>query len=92
MGVTRMNEECLKLRDHTAGYQTVQDIQRVVTEAIGGRAALSSEQLIDEVMVSCFFSAQLPACAAVCHLGSPRYVNTEHACLPAWLLSIMCTR
>ena len=51
MGVTRMNEECLKLKDHTAGYQTVQDIQRVVTEAIGGRAALSNEQLIDEVMV-----------------------------------------
>lgn len=50
MGVTRMNEECLKLKDHTAGYQTVQDIQRVVTEAIGGRAALSNEQLIDEVM------------------------------------------
>lgn len=52
VGVTRMNEECLKLKDHTAGYQTVQDIQRVVTEAIGGRAALSNEQLIDEVMVS----------------------------------------
>ena len=51
MGVTRMNEECLKLKDHTAGYQTVQDIQRVVTEAIGGRAALRNEQLIDEVMV-----------------------------------------
>jgi len=51
VGVTRMNEECLKLKDHTAGYQTVQDIQRVVTEAIGGRAALSNEQLIDEVMV-----------------------------------------
>ena len=59
MGVTRMNEECLKLKDHTAGYQTVQDIQRVVTEAIGGRAALSNEQLIDEVMVRllpCLFS------------------------------------
>ena len=51
VGVTRMNEECLKLKDHTAGYQTVQDIQRVVTEAIGGRAALRNEQLIDEVMV-----------------------------------------
>ncbi|CAK0781057.1 hypothetical protein CVIRNUC_005271 [Coccomyxa viridis] len=50
VGVTRMNEECLKLKDHTAGYQTVQDIQRVVTEAIGGRAALRNEQLIDEVM------------------------------------------
>lgn len=50
-GVTRMNDECLKLKDHTAGYQTVEDIQRVVTEAIGGRTALSNERLIDEVMV-----------------------------------------
>ena len=90
-----MNEECLKLKDHTAGYQTVQDIQRVVTEAIGGRAALSNEQLIDEVMVSCCSSAQLSACAAACHLSSPRHVNNEHgllACLPAWNLSTMCTR
>jgi hypothetical protein len=51
-GVTRMNDECLKLKDHTAGYQTVEDIQRVVTEAIGGRTALMNERLIDEVMVS----------------------------------------
>jgi hypothetical protein len=46
-----MNEECLKLKDHTAGYQTVEDIQRVVTEAIGGKLPLTNEQLIDEVMV-----------------------------------------
>ena len=86
MGVTRMNEECLKLKDHTAGYQTVQDIQRVVTEAIGGRAALSNEQLIDEVMVSCYSRAQLSGCAAVCHLSSLRHASDEHgllACLPA---------
>ncbi len=67
MGVTRMNEECLKLKDHTAGYQTVQDIQRVVTEAIGGRAALSNEQLIDEVMVSCCSSAQLAVWGGCLH-------------------------
>lgn len=47
-----MNEECLKLKDHTAGFQTVEDIQKVVTEAIGGKHALTNEQLIDEVMVS----------------------------------------
>ena len=56
-----MNDECLKLKDHTAGYQTVEDIQRVVTEAIGGRTALMNERLIDEVMVS-----QLPVVANVC--------------------------
>ena len=76
MGVTRMNEECLKLKDHTAGYQTVQDIQRVVTEAIGGRAALSNEQLIDEVMV------RLPSCsmsqASLLRRASSAEVLPEH--------------
>ena len=45
-----MNEECLKLKDHTAGYQTVEDIQRVVTEAIGGHRS-GDDRLIDEIMV-----------------------------------------
>jgi hypothetical protein len=46
-----MNDECLKLKDHTAGYQTVEDIQRVVTEAIGGRPFRSGDAILDEVMV-----------------------------------------
>ena len=49
--MTRMNDECLKLKDHTAGYQTVEDIQRVVTEAIGGRPFRSGDAILDEVMV-----------------------------------------
>ncbi len=72
-GVTRMNDECLKLKDHTAGYQTVEDIQRVVTEAIGASKALMNERLIDEVMVSCVpqstravFTNDMHALIAVC--------------------------
>jgi len=50
--VIRMNDECLKLRDHTAGYQTVEDIQAVVGEAIGlHKKPLADDDYIDEAMV-----------------------------------------
>ena len=50
-GVIRMNDECLKLRDHTAGYQTVEDIQAVVGEAIGLHPKpLADDDYIDEAM------------------------------------------
>ena len=51
-GVIRMNDECLKLRDHTAGYQTVEDIQAVVGEAIGlHKKPMADDDYIDEAMV-----------------------------------------
>lgn len=47
-----MNDECLKLRDHTAGYQTVEDIQAVVGEAIGlHKQPMADDDYIDEAMV-----------------------------------------
>ena len=47
-----MNDECLKLRDHTAGYQTVEDIQAVVGEAIGlHKKPMAADDYIDEAMV-----------------------------------------
>ncbi|KAK9840946.1 hypothetical protein WJX81_001908 [Elliptochloris bilobata] len=50
-GVIRMNDECLKLRDHTAGYQTVEDIQAVVGEAIGlHKKPMADDDYIDEAM------------------------------------------
>ena len=51
-GVTRMNDECLKLKDHTAGYQNEDDIRAVVAQAIGNRSVLSDERMVDDIMVS----------------------------------------
>lgn len=51
-GVTRMNDECLKLKDHTAGYQNEDDIRAVVAQAIGSRSALADERMVDDIMVS----------------------------------------
>ena len=80
-GVTRMNEECLKLKDHTAGYQTVEDIQRVVTEAIGARGQRSGEdRLIDEVMVRArlFWPPFVASCPPV------RAMSANVSLLKAW--------
>ena len=64
-GVIRMNDECLKLRDHTAGYQTVEDIQAVVGEAIGLHPKpLADDDYIDEAM-----ARPSPVSASVCLTG-----------------------
>lgn len=83
-GVIRMNDECLKLRDHTAGYQTVEDIQAVVGEAIGlHKKPLADDDYIDEAMVR---AGPAVACVRVgaraCRLLAARasWVDTS----PAW--------
>ncbi len=48
--VMKMNEECLRLRPHDhPGYQTVDDIRRVVREAIGA-AATDPDELVDDLI------------------------------------------
>ena len=48
--VMKMNEECLRLRPHDhPGYQTVDDIRRIVREAIGAAAA-DPDELVDDLI------------------------------------------
>ena len=48
--VMKMNEECLRLRPHDhPGYQTVDDIRRIVREAIGAAAA-DPDDLVDDLI------------------------------------------
>ena len=46
----KMNEECLRLRPHDhPGYQTVDDIRRIVREAIGAAVA-DPDDLVDDLI------------------------------------------
>ncbi len=48
--VMKMNEECLRLRPHDhPGYQTVDEIRRIVREAIGS-AATDPDELVDDLI------------------------------------------
>ena len=51
-GVTSMNEQCLALRGQSAGAQSESEIQRVVMQAIGARAAADDDvdDYIDEAL------------------------------------------
>ncbi|KAK9828792.1 hypothetical protein WJX72_002102 [[Myrmecia] bisecta] len=49
-GVIHMNEQCLLLKDHTAGYQTPEEIARVVREAIGLQGVDEEDEYIDEII------------------------------------------
>ena len=51
-GVIHMNDECLKLRDHSAGFQSDEEIQNIVMQAIGTRPHDDEDDYIDDVMVS----------------------------------------
>ena len=50
-GVIHMNDECLKLRDHSAGFQSDAEIQSIVMQAIGTRPMGDEDDYIDDVMV-----------------------------------------
>lgn len=53
-GVTQMNNECLKLRNHSSGNQTDAEIQSIVMQAIGNTYRQEAdEDLCEDVMVSC---------------------------------------
>ena len=50
-GVIKMNDECLKLKDHSAGHQTEDEIYSIVMQAIGTRPHDEDDDYIDDVMV-----------------------------------------
>lgn len=50
-GVIHMNDECLKLRDHSAGFQSDTEIQAIVMQAIGVPSHDDEDDYIEEAMV-----------------------------------------
>lgn len=52
-GVIQMNNECLKLRNHSSGFQTDTEIQNIVMQAIGTHAVDDDDNDFgDDVIVS----------------------------------------
>lgn len=51
-GVIQMNNECLKLRNHSSGFQTDIEIQNIVMQAIGTGTTHVEEDNDDDIIVS----------------------------------------
>ena len=46
-----MNNECLKLKDHSSGFQTDEEIQSIVMQAIGTNHVQEEDDYCDDAMV-----------------------------------------
>ncbi len=54
-----MNNECLKLKDHSSGFQTEEEIQSIVMQAIG-TSHVQDDDFDDDAMVPLPFNPHLP--------------------------------
>ena len=59
-GVIQMNNECLKLRNHSSGFQSDTEIQNIVMQAIGTTHSTEDDNdYCDDVIVSPSFARSL---------------------------------
>lgn len=61
-GVIQMNNECLKLRNHSSGFQSDTEIQDIVMQAIGTTHVLDDNDCDDVIVSHCAI-----AYARLCH-------------------------